>query len=115
MCNNIIFCSNIEQTDSEIILIPNREIKNLTNANCYRIVIACNLKATENLPVSIQTTLGTIPVLCKYGNTIYANQLRTRYNYAIGYGNKNENYRLGQFIIFNCVAPKSTTTQSESV
>lgn len=113
MCNcDLICCSNATTTDTGVVLIPNREIKNLTNANTYRMVIACNVQASSNLPVFIQTSLGNIPILCKYGNTIYANQLRTRYNYAIGYGNANDNYPEGQFVIFNRVCPRATITEA---
>ena len=93
-----------------MILIPNQEIRNLVNATCYKIIIACNVEATSNLPVFIQTSLGNIPVLCKFANTLYANQLNKRTMYRIGYGNANDNYDLGQFTIQSNVCPKSETT-----
>ena len=79
----------------------------MTNAETYRFVIAVNVQSSENAPVFIRVGNIDIPVLCKYGNTMYANQLRTRYNYAIGYGNANTNYENGQFVIFNGVCPRS--------
>ena len=108
MCNTI-FISSATTTDTGVILIPNREVKTLTNATCYKIIIACNVEATANLPVFIQTSLGNIPVLCRYSNTLYANQLRKRTMYRIGYGNANDNYDLGQFTIQCNVCPKSET------
>lgn len=107
MCNTI-FVSNATTTDTGIILIPNRTIKALTNCGCYRLVICCNATATSNEPVFMQTTAGNIPVLCKAGNTMYANMLQKRRNYSIMYGNDNENYIIGQFVVQDRVCPKST-------
>lgn len=109
MCNTI-FISSATTTGTGVILIPSREVKTLTNATCYRLIIACNVEATANLPVFIQTSLGNIPVLCRYSNTLYANQLRKRTMYRIGYGNANDNYDLGQFTMQSNVCPKSETT-----
>ena len=72
---NTIYCSNAETTTTEVVLVPNREIKTLENTGCYRLVICCNATATSNLPVFIEVNGVNIPVLCKAGNTIYANQL----------------------------------------
>lgn len=116
---NTIYCSNAETTDTGVVLIPNRTIKNLTNTGNYRLIIACNVEATANLPLYIQTSLGNIPVLCKYGNEIIANMVNKRVNYPIGYGNQNPNYTEGQFIILSCNClnargTESTTTTSEA-
>ena len=108
--NNTMFISNVTTTDTGVILIPNQQVKNLTNATCYKIIICCNVEATSNLPVFIQTALGNIPVLCRYANTLYANQLQKRRMYRIGYGNANDNYTLGQFTIQSNVNAKSETT-----
>ena len=107
--NNTMFISSVETTETSVILIPNQEVKNLTNATCYRMIIACNVEATENLPVFIQTSIGNVPVLCRYANTLYANQLNKRTMYRIGYGNANDNYDIGQFTIQCNVKPKSET------
>lgn len=103
-----IYCSTAETTDTGVVLIPNREVKNLVNAQEYGLVICCTAAATQNLPVYIQTRIGNIPVLCKAGNTMYANQLNTRMRYPIIYGNMNDNYPDGQFVILSCVKPRST-------
>lgn len=108
MCNTI-YCSSATTTDTGIVLIPNRTVTTLTNCGCYRLVICCNATATSNEPVFIQTALGNIPVLCKAGNTMYANQLQKRKNYGIMYGNDNDNYTLGQFVVQDRVCPKSVT------
>ena len=105
MCNTM-FITSATTTDTGVILIPNREVKTLANAGNYKIIIACNVEATANLPVFIQTELGNIPVLCKFANTLYANQLEKRKMYIIGYGNENTNYTLGQFVIQSNVCPK---------
>jgi hypothetical protein len=110
MNNNTMCISSVTTTDTGVILIPNREVKTLVNATPYRLIIACNVEATANLPVYIQTALGNIDVLCPYSNTLYANQLKKRTAYRIGYGNGNDNYQLGQFTIQSCVSPKSETT-----
>lgn len=114
MCNTM-FITSATTTDTGVILIPNREVKTLANAGNYKIIIACNVEATANEPVFIQTTLGNIPVLCKYGNTLYANQLRKRTMYRIGYGNENTNYTLGQFVIQSNVCPKSVVSGTQTV
>ena len=105
---NTIFVSNATTTQTTVNLIPNREIKTLENAGCYRLVICCNATATSNLPVFINVGDTPIPVLCKAGNTMYANQLQKRVNYSIMYGNQNDNYTNGQFVVQNRVCPRSS-------
>lgn len=104
MCNcNRICITSLTTTDTGVVLIPSRQIQqtNLTNTGKYELIIACGLKATNSLPVFIQTSAGNVPLLDKYANPVFSNQLRTRYKYCIGYGNKNTNYTLGQFVVFN--------------
>lgn len=113
--NNTMYCSSVVTTDTEVILVPNREVKNLTNAGCYGLVICCGTAAAANLPVFIRTAVGDIPVLCKVGNTMYANQLNTRIRYPIMYGNQNENYINGQFVITSRVCPRAAATAPESI
>ena len=105
---NTVYISNATTTDTGIILIPNRVIKTLTNCGSYRLVICCNAVAESNLPVFIQTTAGNIPVLCKAGNTMYANQLKKRVNYSMMFGNQNTLYPLGQFVVQDRVCPRTT-------
>lgn len=116
MCNcDTIICSNSTTTTTGVVLIPNNTVKNVENTGDYRLILACNIdNATSNLPVFIQTAIGNIPVLCKYGNTVYTNQLNKRVNYPIGYGNANSNYTLGQFVITSCCGlnKKSTTVST---
>ena len=102
-----MYISSVTTTDTGVVLIPNREVKNVTNCGCYKIVIACNVEATANLPVYVQVNSVNIPVLCKAGNEMYANQLQKRRRYSIMFGNQNTNYDDGQFVIQNCVAPRS--------
>ena len=113
--NNTMYCSSVVTTDTEVILVPNREVRNLTNAGCYGLVICCGTAAAANLPVFIRTTIADIPVLCKAGNTMYANQLNTRIRYSIMYGNQNENYIDGQFVITSRVCPRTAATALESI
>ena len=103
MCCNTIICSNVTTTSTGVILVPNQTIKTLNNLSDYRLVLACNIPSpTSNLPVFIQTSIGNVPILCRYGNTLYANQLNKRVNYPICYGNQNTNYTRGQFVITSC-------------
>jgi len=119
--NNTIICSNLTTGTDNVVLIPNREIKNVTNLGNYRLIIACNIPdATANYPVAIQVGENNIPLLCKYGNQVLANQLNRRVPYCVGYGNQNAGYTNGQFVIFNtrCLnvrGTESTTTQSISL
>ena len=107
MCNTI-YVSNTISADDMIVLVPNRAIKTLENTGCYRLIICCNATAASNLPVFIQVNGINIPVLCKAGNTIYANQLQKRVNYSIMYGNQNAGYVNGQFVIQNRVCPRAS-------
>ena len=105
---NTIYCSNATTTDTTVVLVPNRDIKTLENRGCYRLVICCNATATSNLPVTIQVNGVNIPVICRAGNTVYANMLQKRRNYGIMYGNDNANYTNGVFVIQDKLCPRST-------
>ena len=113
---NTIYVSNVIMGDTNVVLVPNRAIKTLENCGCYRLVICCNATATSNQPVFIQVNGVNIPVLCKAGNTMYANQLVKRKNYSIMYGNQNENYTNGVFVVQDRVCPRASqvpaTTQA---
>lgn len=112
--NNTIICSNLTMGTEQVILIPNNEIKTVVNLGNYRLVIACNIpEATANYPVFIQVGSNNIPVLCKYGNVVLANQLNRRTNYPIGYGNENTDYTNGQFVIQSCCGLNKRGTVSE--
>lgn len=104
-----IYCSNAITGDTEITLVPNREIKTLENTGCYRLIICCNATATANLPVTMQVSGVNIPVLCKAGNIVYSSQLQKRRNYGIMYGNENPSYVNGQFVIQDRICPRATT------
>ena len=107
MCNTI-YCSNVIMGDTDVVLVPNRAIKTLENCGCYRLVICCNATATSNQPVFIQVNGVNIPVLCKAGNTMYANQLQKRKSYSIMYGNQNAGYVNGQFVVQDRVCPRAS-------
>ena len=113
---NTIFITNLTTTATEVILIPNRQITqiNLTNAFKYNLIIACGLKSTNSLPIFIQTSAGNIPILDKFANPVFSNQLRTRYKYCVGYGNQNTNYTLGQFLVLNNLCCACGTSSSSS-
>lgn len=120
-CNdNLIKITKVTTTSTGVVLIPARTIAqtNLTDTGKYRLIIGCGLRASSSLPVYIQTSAGNIPLLSKYGNVLYANQLRTRYQYCIGYGNNNTTaFPLGQFINFTnicCYAYSSETTTTDA-
>lgn len=97
-----IICSQSSTTDTGVILIPNQSITP-SNLSEYRFIIACNINTpTANEPLFIQTSAGNVPVLCKFGNELYASQVNKRVNYPLIYGNQNSNYDLGQFVIPSC-------------
>lgn len=119
MCNEI-YITSVTTTETAVILIPNRTVTfaNLANTCKYDLIIACGLKASASLPVFIQTSSGNIPLLDKFANTVYPNQLRTRFKYCIGYGNGNTAYTLGQFVIFNnlcCASGSSGVATTASI
>ena len=105
--NNTMFISNAITGDTEINLVPNKAIKTLDNTGCYHLIICCNAVANANLPVTIQVQGVNIPVLCKAGNTVYANQLQKRRNYTIMYGDENAGYVNGQFVIQDRICPRA--------
>ena len=105
---NTIYCSSTITGDDNVVLVPNRAIKTLENTGCYRLVICCNATATTNLPVYIQVNGVNIPVLCKAGNVVYANQLQKRKSYGIMYGSENPGYTNGQFVIQDKICPRAT-------
>ena len=114
MNNNTIICSNLTTGTNNVVLIPNQEIKNLINTTNYRLILACNIpEATANYPVFIQFGDVNVPVLCKYGNQVLANQLNRRTIYPIGYGNQNAGYTNGQFVILSCCNLNKRGTASE--
>lgn len=103
-----IYISNITTTTTGVVLIPSTSITSskLANLNKYKLIIACNLKATANLPIYIQTALGNIPLWCKYaGNNVFPDQLKTRYCYTLVYGNNNGLSTIGQFVLQNKICP----------
>lgn len=111
-CNTIVVSTTTTETN-EIVLVPNIPIKNVVNLETYRLIIAFNTPdATANYPVAIQVGENNIPLLCKFGNQVLANQLNKRVPYIIGYGNQNEGYVNGQFILFNvkCLNARGTET-----
>lgn len=114
---NFIYITSITTTGTAVVLVPSQAISSLYNLLTTKLVIRCGLTATANLPVYIQTTLGNIPLLDKYGNNVFAHQLRTRYAYCLGYGNENTAFTEGQFVVFNrlCGNTKTTTTTTTTV
>ena len=103
-----ILISNITTTGTGVILIPSTSItaEKLFDLYKYRLIIQCNLRATANLPVYIQTAIGNIPLLCKFaGNSIFPDQLKSRYCYTVVYGNNSVTSTLGQFVLQNPVCP----------
>lgn len=129
-CNNCncrpiktIFISSITTTTTGVVLVPSTPITalKLFDLNKYRLIIACNLRATANRPIYIQTALGNIPLLCKFaGNNIFPDQLRSRRCYTIVYGNNSVLSSVGQFVLQDCVCPTNgrgvgtTTVSTES-
>ena len=105
-----IFISSITTTETGVVLIPSTTItaSKLFDLNKYRLIIQCNLRATANLPVYIQTAIGNIPLWCRFaGNNIFPDQLRSRRCYTIVYGNNNVVSSIGQFVLQNPVCPTS--------
>lgn len=106
---NTIYVSNVITTDSNVVLVPNQEIKTLENTGCYRLIICCNAIATNNLPVQLQVGTIRIPVLCKAGNLVWSSQLQKRKSYGIMYGNQNPDYANGQMVIQDRLCPRAAT------
>lgn len=72
-----------------------------------------NTKIIETkLDSMINADDGNIPLLDKFGDIVYANQLSTRKRYCLGYGNNNNSYNVGQFIVYDNLCLASPTSQS---
>ena len=121
-CIKNIICSKSTTTSTGVILIPNTTVAP-TNLSEYRLIIACNINTpTANGQLFIQTSAGNVPVLCKYGNTLLANQVNKRVPYPLLFGNQNSSYADGQFVIASCnclnargavtVSPTNNTTNT---
>ena len=115
-CIKTIICSKTETTDTGVILIPNISITP-ANLSEYRLIIAWNVNTpTANEQLFIQTSAGNCPVLCKYGNTLLANQVNKRVPYPLLFGDQNASYTTGQFVIASCACLNArgveTTTQT---
>ena len=103
-----IFISSITTTATGVVLVPSTTItaSKLFDLNKYKLIIKCNLRATSNLPIYIQTAIGNIPLWCRFaGNNIFPDQLRSRRCYTIVYGNNNVASSIGQFVLQNPVCP----------
>lgn len=89
-CNRLLKSTSVEITGTApnqvlTITIPTITLENLEN---YCLVIAQSLPSDfGTLPVVILNGTTTIPVMCKKGNTLRADQIRTRCRYSITYGN----------------------------
>ena len=103
-----IFISSITTTATGVVLVPSTTItaSKLFDLNKYKLIIKCNLRATSNLPIYIQTAIGNIPLWCRFaGNNVFPDQLRSRRCYTIVYGNNNVVSSIGQFVLQNPVCP----------
>lgn len=109
-----IFITKFEEKSCDILLKPNRTIKreNLGDRCKYFLIIGCGLRTSKNLPLFVETDDGNIPLLDKYGDIVYANQLSTRKRYCLGYGNNNNSYNVGQFIVYDNLCLASPSSQS---
>ena len=114
-----IFITKFEEKSCDILLKPNRKVKreNLGDRCKYFLTIGCGLRVSKNLPLFIETDDGNIPLLDKFGDIVYANQLSTRKRYCIGYGNNNNSYNVGQFIVYNnlCLASPSSQNNTKAI
>ena len=106
-----ILISKFEEGDFDTVLVPNRTVKkaNLGDRCTYYVIVGCGLKMSKSLPLFIKTDEGAVPILDKFGNRVFSNQLRNRYRYCIGYGNNNDLYEKGQFILYNPLCLPSPT------
>lgn len=114
MCNTILI-SKIFNDGDVIELFPNRIIKNenLGDLCKYNLIIGCGLQCEESLPVVLITENAKIPILNKFGNEVYYNQIkRNRYAFCLGYGDNNTLYPDGQFVIFNNLCLPSPTNSA---
>lgn len=109
-CNRIIKSTSIAVTGTA----PNQSLTitiptiTLTNLKEYCLIICQSIPSNAGtLPVVISSGGTTIPVLCRKGNTLRADQIRSRRRYKIVYGNDSEH-----FLIESPVCPTSYVTPS---
>ena len=89
-CNRFIKSTKVEISETSTsqflkITIPEISLENLRN---YYLVICQKLPLGSNvLPVIISNGTQLIPLECKKGNYVHADQLKTRVRYNVTYGN----------------------------
>lgn len=113
-CNRIIKSTNIAVTgtapnQSLTITIPTTTLINLKE---YCLITCQSIPSNAGtLPVVISNGTATIPVLCRKGNKLRADQIRSRRKYKVVYGNDTSH-----FLVESPVCPTSyvSTGVSES-
>lgn len=111
-CIRNIIISSTTTTGTGVILVPNTPITP-SNLNRFRLIIACNVNTpTANEVVYVQTTAGNVPLLCRYGNNLLANQLNKRVPYLVLFGNQNASYANGQFVLASCACLNQRGTEA---
>ena len=106
-----IFITKYTSTTCSVDLVPSRAVKleNLGDRCKYFLIIGCGLKTSKSAMIRITTDKGEVPLLDKFGNNVYSNQLSTRKRYVVGYGNNNQEYDKGQFILYENLCLPSPT------
>lgn len=104
-CENILKSTNIAITGTApnqvlTITIPTTT---LTNLKDYCLITCQSIPSgVGTLPVVISNGTATIPVLCRKGNTLRADQIRSRRKYKVTYGNDTSH-----FLVLSPVCPTS--------
>lgn len=96
MCNNkCSCCSRFLKSDAVAVTgtAPSQVLtvtvpqKTLTNLESYCLIICQSVPAGLTIPVVIADGSRVLPILCKKGNTLRADQIRGRKRYSVTYGN----------------------------
>lgn len=89
-CNRLLKSTSVAITGTSpnqvlTITIPSMDLENLTD---YCLIICQSFPTgSDALPVVINDGGTVVPLLCKKGNNIHADQLCTRRKYNVTYGN----------------------------
>lgn len=94
------------------VTIPSTQLRNLET---YCFVIAQSLpNGSDSLPIVVSNGTDTLTVMCMKGNTVRADQIRTRKRYRVIYGDDPMHLMITNCLTSSCFSVCPTTEFAES-
>ena len=96
---NTIKVSGFGTTDTEFVILTTGSTVQLTNGYLYNLIVCQRLPSLSVvLPVFIQVNGVNYPLLDRIGNQVMSDQIKTRANYRMFYGERDPH-----FLTTNCL------------